>query len=400
MTIINTILQGDCVERLRDIPDNSIQCCITSPPYYALRDYGVEGQIGLESSPFEYIDKLVQVFREVWRVLRPDGVCFLNLGDTYAGGKRGRADSGDDGKFAGPRLAPKDNPIAAGFKPKDLMMIPARVAIALQDDGWWLRSDIIWFKTTAMPEPVTDRPTRSHEHIFLLTKSERYFYDAEAIREPLKPKTLTTFGTKHHEQGNDALGLVKSDNWGRTVEERKPKLNTAGEIAGANKRDVWPVASQPYPEAHHATFPPKLIEPCVLAGTSPYACQHCSAPWTRKIVKEIVPNPGGGKKHAEIAVPDNSPFGVTSVFRTGLSRVNHTAGWIPTCSCANNAGSGKCIVLDPFMGAGTVALVALQHNRNYIGIELNPTYIQLAYERIATIQPTLWSSIDVNGGVA
>jgi DNA modification methylase len=278
-----------------------------------------------------------------------------------------------------------------GFKPKDLMMIPSRVAIALQDDGWWLRSDIIWHKTTAMPEPVTDRPVSAHEHIFLLAKSERYFYDAEAIREPLKPKTLTTFGIKHRSQGNDALGRVKSDNWGSSIEERKPRLTADGEIAGANKRNVWPIASQPYHGAHFATFPPKLIEPCILAGASPKACEYCGAPWQRITCKELAANPGGGQKRASTTQPGNSPIGATSVFRTGMSRVSHTAGWEPTCTCSNQ-GMGKCIVLDPFMGAGTVALVALQFGRDYLGIEINQQYINLANERIAIVQPTLWTA--------
>lgn len=355
--VVNTIIQGDCLERLRDIPDGSVQCCITSPPYYGLRDYGVEGQIGLEQSPFEYIEKLVQVFSEVRRVLRANGTCWINLGDSYASSK-------------------------------NLMMIPARVAIALQEDGWILRSDIIWNKPTAMPESVTDRPTSAHEHIFLFAKSERYFYDADAIREPLKPKTFTTFGTKHHAQGNDALGMVKSDNWGRTVEERLPKLDIAGEIAGANKRDVWTVVSKPYAEAHFATFPPRLIEPCVLAGTSAQACEHCGATWTRVVERTPMVIKNGPKAGGYGSRTTDSLSGtMVSPAET------HTVGWKPTCTCPNNTGSGKCTILDPFMGAGTVALVALQHNRNYLGIELNPDYIALARKRISTIQPTLWSNV-------
>lgn len=389
---VNDILCGDALAELQKLPSNYIQCVVTSVPYYNLRDYNVEGQIGLEKTPQEYIAKLVEVFREVRRVLRSNGICWINSGDTYAGGRRGRDDSGDGGKFGGPRIQLVDNPIPSGFKPKDLMMIPARLAIALQDDGWWLRSDIIWNKVTAMPESVADRPTSAHEHIFLLAKSERYYYDADAIREPLKPKTFTTFGTKHRGQGNDALGLVKSDNWGRTVTERKPKLDTAGEIAGANKRNVWSIAAQPYAEAHFATMAPKVVEPCILAGTSPRACEHCGSPWQRITVKELVPNPGGGTKRANTPSP-NTEVVPTSVFRTGMSHINHTAGWMPTCTCKDNTGLGKCIVFDPFMGAGTTAKVALEQGRNYLGIELNPEYIKLAKKRIETLQPTLWGSI-------
>jgi len=382
----NTILRGDALTMLKTLPANSVQCCITSPPYYNLRDYGVDGQIGLEESPVEYIAKLLTVFREVRRVLRSDGTLWVNIGDSYAGGKRGRADSGESGKFAGPPIETKDNLTPAGFKPKDLMMIPARVAIALQNDGWWLRSDIIWNKVNGMPEPVTDRPVSAHEHIFLLAKSERYFYDADAIREPLKPKTLTTYGTKHHPQGNDALGKVKSGNWGSTVETRQPRCTPDGERAGANKRNVWSVASQPYPGSHFATFPSKLIEPAVLAGTSPQACEHCGSPWRRVTVPT-----GHINKREPAHVPNNSSTKIDSTDWAPTRLFTDT--WEPSCACANNTGKGQCIVLDPFCGAGTVPLVSLKHHRQYIGVELNAEYIELARKRLEVIQPVLWSSV-------
>lgn len=398
---INTIVHGDSLSVLQTLPDNYVQTCITSIPYYNLRDYGVEGQIGLEETPAEYIEKIVQVFREVRRVLRPDGTFWLNIGDSYATSSHREDKVFGNQAFNTNRPSreqtktPKRN-TPTGFKHKDLMMIPARVAIALCADGWYLRSDVIWSKPTAMPESVTDRPTNAHEHIFLLAKNERYFYDADAIREPLKPKTFTTFGIKHHAQGNDGLGMVKSDNWGRTVTERQPKLTAVGEIAGANKRSVWTVTSQPYPEAHFATFPPKLIEPCVLAGTSPQACEHCGTPWSRQVERTPMIIKNGPKAG-----------GYGSRTTDGLSGTmlspaeSHTIGWQPACTCANNTGSGKCIVLDPFMGAGTTALVALQHNRNYLGIELNADYIQLAQKRIAIIQPNLWSiPMESDGSVA
>lgn len=383
---VNEILCGDALQVLKTLPDNYVQCVVTSPPYYQLRDYNVAGQIGLEETPQEFVAKLVEVFREVRRVLRPDGTCWINIGDTYANdAKWGGSTSGKHAEG----LHGTNNTRArlhTGFKPKDLMMIPARVAIALQDDGWYLRSDCIWHKPTAMPESVTDRPTTAHEHVFLLAKSERYFYDAEAIREPLKAKTYTTFGTKHREQGNDALGLVKSDNWGRTVTERRPKLNTAGEIAGANKRSVWTIASQPYSEAHFATMPPKLVEPCILAGTAPKVCEHCGACWQRVTVST-----GHINKREPAHVPSSNPTKADSSGWAPTRRA--TDQWLPRCKCANNTGSGQCIILDPFMGAGTTAMVALQYSRNYLGIELNPAYIELAMKRIATVQPTLWSGI-------
>lgn len=386
MSIVrNTIFCGDALTVLKTLPDACIQCCVTSPPYYGLRDYGVSGQIGLEDHPSEYIAKLVEVFREVKRVLRPDGTLWLNIGDSYAGGKRGRADSGDGGKFAGPRIAASDNPTPAGFKSKDLMMIPARVAIALQEDGWWVRSSIIWQKPTAMPESVLDRPTTAHEHIFLLAKSERYFYDADAIREPLKAKTLTTYGSKPHAQSNDALGLVKSDNWGKSIEERKPRLNALGELAGANARSVWEIASEPFPGSHFAVMPTKLAQKCVLAGSSPIACEQCSTPWHRVYVTT---------HHRNKREPAHAPFsGSTKTDSTGWAPAHvATNTWEPTCKCSNNTGSGKCLVLDPFLGAGTVALVALEQNREFIGIELNPAYVSLASKRIATVQPVLWQA--------
>lgn len=193
------ILEGDCREVLRTLPDASVQCVVTSPPYYGLRDYGVAGQLGLEATPDAYIATMVEVFREVRRVLRPDGTCWVNMGDSYASGTKGSGGTGKstlmmDGREEMKRIATADRSNAAakfeprrfdmgGAKPKDLLMMPARLALALQADGWWLRSDIIWAKPNPMPESVTDRPTNAHEHIFLLTKSARYFYDADAVRE-------------------------------------------------------------------------------------------------------------------------------------------------------------------------------------------------------------------------
>lgn len=380
---MNTILQGDCLAVLKTLPANLVQCCVTSPPYYHLRDYGVDAQIGLEDTPQEYIDKLVQVFREVRRVLKEDGVLWLNLGDSYANDQKwGGHPSGKHRKELHTMTRPQR---FTGLPGKNLLMIPARVALALQEDGWILRQDCIWHKPTAMPESVTDRPTTAHEHVFLLAKNEHYFYDADAIREPLKPKTFTTFGIAHHEQGNDGRGLVKSDNWGRTVGERQPKLTAAGEIAGANKRSIWTVASQPYPEAHFATMPPKLVEPCILAGTSPRACEQCGAVW-----KRMIASTGQVNQRESAHVPGTCQ---TKTDSTGWAPTRRgTDHWQPTCTCPHNHGSGKCVVLDPFMGAGTVALVALQHHRHYLGIELNPTYIALATKRIETVQPTLWES--------
>ena len=259
MLELNKIYNMDCLEGLKQLPDNSINCCVTSPPYWGLRDYGVEGQIGLEKTPEEYVSKMVEVFREVKRVLRKDGTLWLNLGDSYAGsgrGPTGRNGIGNQEKrqgFHSPKVV-----IPTGLKPKDLVGIPWMVAFALRADGWYLRQDIIWHKPNPMPESVKDRCTKAHEYIFLLSKSSKYYYDAEAIKEPLaRPeellrKTPAVFG-----------GRNKHDGYGT----RKYSGNEyVGTYTGRNKRSVWTVSTKPFPEAHFATFPPDLIKPCILAG--------------------------------------------------------------------------------------------------------------------------------------
>jgi DNA modification methylase len=369
---MNTILEGDALAMLKTLPDESVQCCVTSPPYYGLRDYGIGGQIGLEATPADYIAKLVEVFREVRRVMRNDGTCWLNLGDSYANDQQwGGHSSGKHRKELHAIRRPRR---FTGLPGKNLLMIPARVAIALQEDGWILRQDCIWHKPTAMPESVTDRPTTAHEHVFLLAKSERYFYDAEAIKEP---------SVSGHSSGN---GFKRDARLSYLDEYGKARGNDQEWVSCEvrNKRSVWTVASQPYPEAHFATMPPKLVEPCILAGTSPRACEHCAAPW-----KRITVSTGHVNTREQARVPNNNP---TKTDSTGWKPQRAgTDEWEPTCSC-DNAGSGRCVILDPFMGAGTVALVALQYNRRYLGIELNPKYIELAKKRIAVIQPELWSA--------
>lgn len=250
------ILQGDALTVLRTLPDESVQCCVTSPPYWGLRDYGTEGQLGLEATPEEYVANMVEVFREVRRVLRSDGTLWLNLGDSYAGSGKGAWSVVGPQKEVyvpdpkGPAAAiPKVPP---GLKPKDLVGIPWRVAFALQADGWYLRSDIIWAKPNPMPESVTDRPTKSHEYLFLLSRSERYYYDADAIREPAETGTpghlKAGYGARHSTSA--ALAGYQSD-----------------AATGRNRRSVWTIATQPYPEAHFATFPEALVEPCIKAGS-------------------------------------------------------------------------------------------------------------------------------------
>ena len=255
------IIQGDCREVLASLPNQSAQCCVTSPPYYGLRDYGVEGQIGLEQTPAEYVAELVAVFREVRRALRDDGTVWLNLGDSYHnyrshmnGGAptntvhRGGSRDGTEGFGRTNR-----NAHLPGLKDKDLIGIPWRVAFALQEDGWWLRSDIIWAKPNPMPESVTDRPTRAHEYLFLLTKAGRYFFDAEAVRESsVEPDRMRA----------DRFGGAS---WEGRQQHSEGALFTGGTTR--NIRSVWTIATQPFTEAHFATFPPELAERCIRAGS-------------------------------------------------------------------------------------------------------------------------------------
>jgi DNA modification methylase len=312
--IKNNILQGDSLEVLKQVPDESIDCVITSPPYWGLRDYGHDGQIGLEKTPEEFVEKLVAIFREVRRVLRADGTCWVNLGDSYYGGGwkgsitdlSGTKQGTNIGTLCGKDLTP--DPKHPIIKPKDLVGIPWRVAFALQADGWYLRQDIIWHKPNPMPESVTDRCTKAHEYIFLLSKSAKYYYDNEAIKEDFADDRMGNPGKyswKYANGGRSTVGAVDS------LAKNGMEWNVDGDISGRNKRSVWTVSVKPFNESHFATFPQDLIKPCVLAG------------------------------------------------------------------CPENG-----IILDPFMGAGTTGLVAYKNNRNYIGVELNPAYIQIAEKRI------------------
>lgn len=262
------IFHGDCCEVLATLADESVHCCVTSPPYWGLRDYGVEGQLGSEPTLDEYMVHLLEVLAEIGRVLREDGTLWLNLGDSYCG-----QSGGSDGKHAGlhrKRIGGRTKAKkGAGLKPKDLVGVPWRVALALQAEGWYLRSDIIWQKPTAMPESVYDRPTRSHEYVFLLTKAHTYYYDADAVRTPLAAKTLTTYGGNRRYRPDLDDGLVKSEKFGRTMPERRPRTNSNGELAGANLRTVWTIPAEPQPGIHTAAFPKKLVEPCVKAGCPP-----------------------------------------------------------------------------------------------------------------------------------
>lgn len=375
------IIQGDALTVLREFPSAIAQVCVTSPPYFQLRDYNTPGQLGLEPEPGEYIARLVEVFREMRRVLRPDGVLWLNMGDSYAERSAAKTmhSQGNEASNNGRTCREAKMPVRAmpaGLKPKDLMMMPARLALALQADGWYLRADCVWSKSNAMPESVRDRPAKAHEYVFLLAKSERYYYDIEATRQPLKEKTRSTWGCKVSTHGNDALGKVKSGNWAETVRERKPRMNADGSIAGAAMRSVISCAGARYRGAHFAAFPPQLITPLIEAASSPQACEKCGAPWARLVERkpmEVRPGPKSGGYGSRTT--DNLSGTMIEPARA------ETTGWQATCACENE-GTARCLVLDPFMGSGTTAIVAQHLGRDYLGIELNPAYIALAEQRL------------------
>ena len=254
---------GDSLEILKSMDDKSVDCCVTSPPYWALRNYDMDGQLGQESTPEEYVEKLVEILGEVHRVLKDEGTLWLNLGDSYVGtGAKGTHKDPKNPKGRNGQQDKANNNKVAGLKPKDMVGIPWRVAFALQEYGWWLRSDIIWHKPNPMPIPVNDRPTSCHEHIFLLSKSQKYYYDKDAILEPLAdpnkkdgPNCSGFGGNKHAKNKDKTLNTAYSG-----------LLYDATKLKGKNKRDVWTVSTSSYKEAHFAVYPPKLIEPCILAG--------------------------------------------------------------------------------------------------------------------------------------
>ena len=374
---LDTVICGSVFDKLPEIPTGSVNCCVTSPPYWGLRDYGVDGQLGLEKTPEEYIAKMVAVFREVWRVLQDDGTLWLNLGDSYVGSGKGGGGCFEnmcESRRRDTSIMPRQNKGVPGLKPKDLCGIPWRVALALQADGWYLRQDIIWSKPNPMPESVRDRCTKAHEYIFLMSKKPRYFYDAEAIREGEQVYTRKAGGYKtHKEQMIDGYSPFKGKGGFADCD-----ITTVGR----NKRSVWTVTTKPYSEAHFATFPPDLILPCILAGCPAQVCKKCGEPRRRIIERIGGPPKGDHRKNADFNTTCKTAHKTGTVAGSALSEIyakygypeNKTTGWTD-CNCS--AGFDGGIVLDPFMGSGTVGLVAYQNNRHYIGIELNPEYCKL-----------------------
>ena len=405
--------------------DGIAQTCVTSPPYYGLRDYGtarweggdancshemrpdggpkqltsagaaghvhrnckcgarrIDSQIGLEQTPAAYVAQIVAAMREVWRVLRDDGTLWLNLGDSYAAQRGGTSmpaqtvaggvgGKGDEAAHRGMSNGYSNhrNAAAIGYKHKDLMGIPWRVAFALQDAGWYLRSDIIWAKPNPMPESVSDRTTKSHEYVFMLAKQPRYFYDAEAIKEKSEGVSGGPFSQATH---SARRGAQSGGN-----ETGRPEDNGT-----RNARSVWNIATTPYGGAHFATMPPELARRCILAGSSARGqCPKCGAPWVRRVERRLENTEGWGKASKDHHA---NTQGSDAIARNGQGRagdsVSTTTGWAASCEC--QAGDPvPQIVLDPFAGSGTTAMCALQAGRRAIGTELNPKYLRLQDDR-------------------
>lgn len=432
-----TLYHGDALEVLGTLPSESVHCCVTSPPFYGLRDYGtgrweggldpdcdhlpagarrgverrsstleggvatitaqeagthgrqqecvrcaarrIDEQIGLEETPSAWVERLVEVFREVRRVLRSDGTLWLEVGDSYAGGATGRNDQDigirNRGGGYGLQNFPKAKArlVPKGLKSKDLIGAPWMLAFALRADGWYLRSDIIWARPNPMPESVVDRVTKSHSYVFMLAKSARYYWDAEAIREPHSPdgRTVTRVvgqdGSIQHRDG-----------------ERWPGT-------GRNSRSVWVIPTQPYPEAHFATFPEELARRCIAAGTSERGCcPECGAPWVRAVDVQQTPDKGGGTvADRQFAADPRDSGKVRGWGEQRTRREVETLGWHPTCIGADGTHGCEspyavpCTILDPFVGSGTVPYVARKLGRRAIGIDLNVEYLKLAAERTA-----------------
>jgi len=374
------ILHGDVRASLRTLPANSVDCIVTSPPYWGLRDYGLppqawdgqtgcehhwdsdgatrctgcgawRGQLGLEPSPELYVSHMVELFRDLRRVLKSQGTMWINLGDCYnAGTNAPRAASRNRVGYWEAAGSMGDRRVkAAGLKPKDLVGIPWRVALALQADGWYLRSDVIWSKPNPVPEGVRDRPVRAHEYLFLFSKEPRYFYDAEAVRE-----------------------VAESNSSDKDVRARDNTFRR-----GHAQRSVWSIPTQRYRKAHFATFPERLVEPCILAGTSAAGCcPSCGRAWERTVCVRYA-NPGNRSSNGPRSLErrHQSPG-----FTKRLIRLVQGEAWQPACNCGRPPIPAT--VLDPFAGSGTTLAVARRLGRRSVGIELNADYVNLARERV------------------
>jgi DNA modification methylase len=370
------LINADVLVGLRKLDSNSINTVVTSPPYWGLRNYGIDGQLGQEQTPEQYVENLVTVFEEVKRVLRNDGTVWLNLGDCYYGSLKGSGGKNPEksskqltnkgANFAhnGPSLK---IPKHSYLKPKDLVAIPWLTVIALQKAGWYLRSDVIWHKPNVFPESVKDRPTKAHEYIFLLTKTGHYYYDNEAIKELSESKPQTR--KRPDGRGTDCKG---------------ESLANCGVTLYRNKRSVWSINTQSYKGAHFAVFPEKLVEPCILAGSPERSCGLCKEPYTRIIQKgQPILNAWSKEGAAQYDIQINAMKKTSLEEGSTLKHIvpTTTVGWRKNCSCDD--GETICgVVLDPFSGSGTTGVVAINSQRNYIGIELNSEYVKLSKQRI------------------
>jgi DNA modification methylase len=377
------LYHGDALDVLRALPAGIAQTCVTSPPYWGLRDYNAPGQLGLEATPTQYVENMVNLFREVRRVLRDDGTLWLNLGDSYASSGKStpqdiseRYEDYHNGRRNTRWEASVRAPTPDGLKPKDLVGIPWKVAFALQADGWFLRSDIIWSKPNPMPENVSDRPTKAHEYVFLFSKQPRYFYDADAIRE------ASDWGRENNPEWQHARAERNGQKHPANRNALSGGFTGWTPAAGRNRRSVWTIPTEPQPEAHFATYPQALVQPCILAGTSEHGeCVECGAPWRRVVTapKYEPPVVEAGVRKVDESRQDKTRKlnGKSSEWKAAAQR--ETTGWEPSCSCA--ATTRPQLVLDPFVGSGTTALVARKHGRRCIGIDLSADYLAIAAKR-------------------
>lgn len=389
----NQIYTLDALTLLKTMPSESVNCIVTSPPYYSLRDYGVEGQMGLEPTLKEFIENMTTLFREARRVLRFDGTCWVNLGDTYAGNRgSGSSPSMGEKQKSNPGSHLEGKTVPDGLKSKDLMGVPWRLAFALQDDGWYLRQDIIWAKPNPMPESVEDRCTKSHEYVFLMTKSERYWFDSEAIREDcVDGDTSYPRGSKGNADKPNAGRRLTGGGFSKAY--AGAQLNHGGDserkpYTKRNKRSVWIIPTEPTPYAHFATFPQALITPMILAGCPKEVCSVCGAPYER--VTEDTPEYAAiketmlGNTHVVNGLSNGKGQGYGSD-KARVAKQTLTTGFRPTCTC--HASTRPGIVYDPFMGSGTTAIVAQRNGRSYVGSELNFEYVQIARGRLKHFDP-------------
>jgi len=371
----NEVHEGDCRDVLGDLPESSVHMCMTSPPYYGLRDYGVEGQIGLEDTLDEYIQKLVDVGRELRRVLRDDGSWWLNLGDSYAGSGQNNDEktSGEvDGDGHGRGHIP-----STSFVQKDKMLVPHRVAIALQEDGWVVRNDVTWLKENAMPSSVKDRLNTTTEQIFHLTPEPDYWYDLDAIREAHK---VNRDEYEQNERGHT------------TKEGADPHEKTHGQAqhhgkdvaphpSGKNPGDVFEIPTKPYPDAHFAVYPPELCEKPIKATCPPKVCAECGSPYEREVEVSRGGDPNRDRNKKNVDGVDGNPSGVRSISGDTYEYPERKfKGWQQTCDCDTDATEAG-IALDPFAGAGTTCMVAKRERRRFVGIDLNGEYCEMARER-------------------